>query len=59
MNKIKIKDLVRKNNFGISKKGIEKILSSLEKITQEIIKESVRNAKISGRKIIRPEDIRD
>jgi|TARA_B100001971_G_scaffold17488_1_gene13588 histone H3/H4 len=57
MNKTKIKRIAKENSFSISNKAIEKILKDIEQNTNEIINDAMRNAKFSGRKTIRIDDI--
>ena len=52
-----IRDIVRKKGLRIGKRAIDRISNELEKKIDAIIEKSERNAKISGRKTIREEDI--
>ena len=57
IKKIKIKEIIQKEGFRISKEAIALIEGDIEKELQKILAKAIRNAMVSGRKTIKIEDI--
>jgi len=57
--KKEISKIARKQNKKIGKSAMKKIKLKLNKIAEELIKKSARNADFAGRKVIKEEDFED
>jgi len=54
-----IKELLKKKNMKIGKKAMKKLDLLIKERAEKIIENAINNAKFSGRKIIREEDIEE
>ncbi|MBS3100281.1 hypothetical protein J4463_03665 [Candidatus Pacearchaeota archaeon] len=57
IHKRAVKEHIKENGYKISKNALEELDKKLLSELDKIIKYALRNAKLSGRKIIRLEDI--
>ncbi len=57
IKKKKLKEIIQKEGFRITKEAIASIEKVIEKELQKILAKAVRNAVTSGRKTIKIEDI--
>ena len=58
IKKNKLKKIFEIKGFRISTENLKKISLIIENQTDDIVEKIIRNAKISGRKTIKPEDIK-
>ena len=54
-----IKELLKKKNMKIGKKAMKKLNLLAKEHAEKIIENAIDNAKFSGRKIIKEEDIKE
>ncbi len=52
-----LKNMFLKKNIKIGNKGISKFSEFIQKFAEDLVDKALRQAKLSGRKIIRAEDI--
>lgn len=57
LKKAGIKRILSERGFRISNKNIEMLLVMISKLNKDILEKVIRNARISGRKTIKKEDI--
>lgn len=58
VNKKEIKKLFREKGFRITNKNIDKLIDLSYEFVLFLIEKAIRNARISGRKTIKPLDIK-